>query len=370
MKKVILLLILVFFIQGCTEKAPIYAGTQGLEIKFLNNAPPSVVRENDPLMLMVEIWNRGAYDVNGSGENFAVIGLRYDPIYFTDITSDVGRTLSDDVAVSFRMPGGLAGKSEIWPQGQRIMVPLKEISVNPVLGAREAPLTRIETIICYPYKTFLTQMVCIDTDIYGVEDAPLCTNRGAYSFSGQGAPISVNKVEVNIIPKGFVDSSEFDFVSPVVGQEDELRGQYYLGGYEVVLDEETGLASHLEYVSNPDYVMVVEPVFRIYAQNIGKGDVFISKEPGTKTENVCSFGTDSFEYRVHNRVRLSNATLGGNTLVCDKTEININNRLDFISCRLNDSSIFLTRNIELPLSVELEYFYRESDSRRIEIRRY
>src|SRR4030042_1767216 len=57
----------------------------------------------------------------------------------------------------------------------------------------------ISATYCYDYATTAKMDVCIDPDIYGKQPQKVCTVAGK-SLSSQGAPIAVNKVDVEMLP--------------------------------------------------------------------------------------------------------------------------------------------------------------------------
>ncbi|MCC7574691.1 hypothetical protein KO361_03815 [Candidatus Woesearchaeota archaeon] len=347
--KIILLVLTLITIQGCATNHQIpdtYRGTQGIELSFMNNAPPNTVQENSFTNIMIEIWNKGAYNIP---ENELLLSLKYDDIYFKE-------DLTDEYLFTSQNPEGLlknelAGKSQEWPAGERLLLPLTRLNVLQILGTRETPTTNIELVACYPYKTFLTQTICLDTDIYGVDKNPICRNRETYIHSNQGAPIAITKIEVDILPMGFIESPVTDSHAPVVNETGELIG--------------------LELTSGAGTLVLVEPVIRIYARNLGRGDVFISKQENTETMNLCTFRDESFMYRDHNKVKLLNATLDGLDMDCGtKNTLNLALSSDFITCRLHPNQTgYLRQNLEVPLYIELDYYYRESITKPIRIQR-
>lgn len=373
-KKTFLILILIITmlaIQGCGGQrgmVPIFVGTEGIKIEFINNAPPTNMYEHQPINIMIELWNKGAYTPQPNEE--IIVNLRYDPIYF-DSENEQGSLITTDTTGRVT---NLAGKSEIWPQGQRIIEPLKTLRTREILGTREMPTTNMEVTACYPYKTFLSESICLDTDIYQIESSPLCRNKGVFTYSSQGAPIAITKLEVDIIPVGYVDLSSIPGGTPTETSQGSIGySSDYIGtlptGHSPILNESGELVGVQQGQRN-ERLILVEPVIRIYARNVAQGDVFITNQKGITTSNLCSMNDDSFKYREHNKIKLTNATLDGFAMNCTKTEINLANPQDFVMCRLSENQTgYLRQNLEVQFLAEFSYHYRESAIKQVKILR-
>ena len=89
MKKTLLatILLLTLIIFSCTpdnsQPVNVYTGTEGVEIKFLQNTPQKEVFEDSEILVMAEIWNKGAYSLNGSTGNYATLNINFDTLYFS-----------------------------------------------------------------------------------------------------------------------------------------------------------------------------------------------------------------------------------------------------------------------------------------------
>ncbi len=361
-----MLLILSFLVlQGCDQRhgiTNVYRGTRGVEIDFVNNAPPTEIIENTEAPVMIEVWNRGAYTIP-SGDT--VVNLRYDPIYFELDHSDTNFYLARNPDGVFNV---LEGKSSSWPEGEKIILPFTKLISKDIPGTRESPITNLELVACYNYKTFFSEMICLDTDVYEVDTDPICRNRGTYTHSNQGAPIAVNKIEVDMLPMGFVETDPSQPLEIPVYTEDGERmdpsGPAHSPGYD---DE--GNLGELNRDVTTERLILVEPVIRIYARNVGRGDVFTTTE-NVDTVNLCAFRDHSFEFREHNKIKLTKANLDGLPMDCNKELLNLANPSDFITCRLNpEQTGYLRQNIQVPLDVEFEYHYRESKTQQVRIRR-
>ena len=353
-----ILIILTLTMQGCGRRTPItnfYTGSQGLEIELLNNAPPRTVVEGSQFSIMINAWNKGAHTIP---KDEAFVSVRYDPVYFKQENAD-----SRDFLTSH--PEGnlpeLSGRSEVWQQGESILIPLTKLRAHEIIGTRETPITNIEVSTCYSYKTYFSEMVCLDTDVYGVDQDPVCRNRGVFTYSDQGAPIAINRLEVDMLPLGFIQHGlDVPAHMPVINESGELIG--------------------IAPTVTTEKLVLIEPVIRIYARNVGRGTVFIAEEeqaPNAKSlcsitrEDALGIIREDTEKRIYNRVRLVNATLDGFQMDCgEKTTLSTARRDDFIMCRLHpDQTGYLRQNLQAPLNLELEYYYAKSETHQIRIER-
>ena len=343
---IVLLIILVVTIQSCTNNRPsvinFYQGTQGIEVKFLNNAPPKEVTGEQEVPIFLEVANRGAHTTS---ERDAIINLRYNSFYFEKDRTDPTYLLSSSPTLELNR---ISGKSEEWPRGEFFVLPLAKLIAQDVPGTIEMPRTDIDVNVCYAYKTYFSEMICLDTDIFEMERRPICRNRGTFTYTGQGAPIAISKLEVDIRPIGF----------------EEVGG----AGYTLIQGED----GYTEMIESPtvDRLIMIEPVIRIYARNVGRGSAFTTSSP-VPTRNACSYDTDALRNRENNKVRVTKVTLDGQPMDCgEKTTLNLANSLEFLSCKLSpDQTGFIRQNLEVPLSIELEYFYTKTETTQITIQR-
>jgi len=161
-------------------------GTQGVEIRLLENSPPATMYENSQLTLAFELWNKGSYDFfNG------VYSISYDPSYMT-----LDRSAGE-------LPE-LYGKSVENPIGEKRIISL--------LGTTKSLPSQLERITlplvitaCYEYSTIASPAVCIDTDILSQIPAnkKSCAVK-TVSSSGQGAPVAVT----SIVPRMYAGTGD------------------------------------------------------------------------------------------------------------------------------------------------------------------
>jgi hypothetical protein len=187
MKKLILILVLIVLLYGCTNNnnrdtiENFRTGTGGLSVSFIPNHPPAKVYvrngEVNEVSIGINLKNLGAADITGG----ALVLSGYDPGILA-IPSYRVFTASDD----------LVGKSAFNPQGGFNSFDFNGAVNLPAMGDRYSP--NILATACYDYSTFTELSVCIDPDPY-LTKPRACTPSNIAS-SGQGAPIGVSKVNV------------------------------------------------------------------------------------------------------------------------------------------------------------------------------
>ncbi len=339
-----LALFFLFILTGCTGSQPqivnVYTGTEGISASFSTNNPPIEAYEDSDVILYTEIWNKGAYSVERKNQLPIVVYIGLDPWYFTFNKDHKDMMLQN---INDRAEIYLAGKSQTWPIGEKTMLPLAMLHVNKLDGKIESPTTKITLNACYYYKTFFTQNVCVDGDVYNLELNPICKNLKTYTFSGQGAPVIISQVDVDMVPVG-IDSSTAVSSIPI-------------------LDQTTGKLSNISHASQQTASVIVEPNFKIYFKNADKG-LIVASMPG---ENPC------LGNRTGDAVRVI-VKLGNTELVCSKANIRMYSNEGSVRCSLpadfeNGLPFTSNRNYEMPLSVEAEYFYMTTTSKDVKISR-
>ena len=334
-------LFLLLVIAGCNGPGPleIYRGTSGVEISFMDSAPQRDLYERNEVLITVEAWNKGAYSLV-SQEEHAIIGLSYDPLYFRDVTPD--RTTGYAQISTF-----LQGKSIGWPTGERTLANIAVLEVRDVPGTRETPITNIKANVCYPYRTFLTETVCMDADIYNIAHRPVCRNQPRHSYSSQGAPVVIERLDSEMLPAGTVTQSEIAG-RPIADPDGWL----------------TGIGREQQDTS----LMAVQPSFTIHLRNAGRGIVLTRKED-QPVNSVCGAGSDALTMGDINGLNV-NAWLGNIKLTCQPETVSMIGGRGQARCFVpRNESIVVVSNYIDTLSVEVDYFYREEISKEVRINR-
>jgi hypothetical protein len=203
MKKGVLLVFLVVFIVGCgivpQGETPqdtasilraVQTGTQGVQIDILQNFPPPVVYDQNELIALVEVKNKGNYNLEAQDCFIQVTG--FDP---NIIRGDFERPRScaENVQVlegknEYNLEGGF---NQIEFRATDIALPDRVFEYNPNLNF----------LSCYNYQTTASPQVCLDPLTYQIAaDQKACNFRKSISVGGgQGGPVGVSHIGVTMV---------------------------------------------------------------------------------------------------------------------------------------------------------------------------
>jgi hypothetical protein len=161
-------------------------GTQGLELKYTTNAPPTIIyAEDQTFPVTVEIRNRGVYPGEGDGTlNAKLYYMGFDNQIITDLTQETITFQEEEAKTRFNPEGGFYIVNSEAKISQTLFDQSRIDSYN----------ANIIAMLCYPYKTYATVDVCIDPNPNRESQLGTCTPR-LVNADSQGAPISVSSVE-------------------------------------------------------------------------------------------------------------------------------------------------------------------------------
>jgi len=165
---------------GGTSSYSPYRGTKGLVFEFMDNAPPKFAYEGTDMPIALRIENQGATEISDG----VII-----------ISSEKDRFIIDDPEIEVE----LTGKTLYNREGQKDVKTIfaEARGLDP---QQETHTSTISATACYPYETVFTGEVCVDTDYKNLAGSnKACTVRDL-SSSGQGAPVVISRVEVEMLP--------------------------------------------------------------------------------------------------------------------------------------------------------------------------
>lgn len=185
MKKIIaivILLILASLNLGCSSKETtgyynFRTGSEGLSLKFLPYSPPSVIYDKDSVDFIVEISNKGAYDIRGG------------KLYLTGFDRNI-----INIYENYYVFGDIEGKSEYNDQGEKMIIDRYASTKISLPDGVEEHSTPIEAVACYEYQTIASFPVCIDSNPR-VSQHDGCSVSDV-SGSSQGGPVAVSNIDV------------------------------------------------------------------------------------------------------------------------------------------------------------------------------
>ena len=163
--------------------AAIHTGTQGIDMRFVEQAPPLEVMAGNRFEIAIDMENKGAVDTEG----IIAFGI---PVEL--IASETPLTNT------FR----LYGKKPFMPIGQQERFSL--LALAGKIGEERFP-TLVSAQLCYTYKTETAQLLCIkpETATTQRKGKDICTPNPVALGGGQGAPVAVTHIEKpTLVPLG------------------------------------------------------------------------------------------------------------------------------------------------------------------------
>ena len=264
MKKIIIpfLLIILILLSSCsgvglnsnkeTKGVDFHKGTQGLTMKFVNDAPASKIFENSQLSIMVEYSNKGVFDIRAGKIYLSGFDRTYidpQPDYLPNLEAD--------------------GKDIFNPDG-RITQTTTFSDHSIQLPEDVDRLTQtIKATACYNYRTEASTSVCINPKKNTNIRQDICQIRPISLSGGQGAPIAVTKIEEEI----YKNKLQFKIYFENVGS-----GTVYLQGHtrncHTTLDRAYVNKIEVNEVSFSGKTMRCEPRNPITLDDRGNGFIF------------------------------------------------------------------------------------------------
>ena len=165
-------------------------GTQGLELSFVPNYPPSTIYDQNELISLVEVKNKGNYDlllqdcfIKATGFDKNIIRGGF----------DLPRSCAENLNI-------LEGKNVYNLEGSVNQLEFHSPNIVLPFGVPDYDPT-FNFLACYNYKTKATPQVCIDPLLYQVSDQQkTCDYRSGVNVGGgQGGPVGVSSVGVDMV---------------------------------------------------------------------------------------------------------------------------------------------------------------------------
>ncbi|MBI2654628.1 hypothetical protein HYX02_07545 [Candidatus Woesearchaeota archaeon] len=225
----VLVLVLLIAASGCkikgkgdtkkTQKSidEIRAGTEGIVMNFLANAPPEKLHvepgADNSFDVVLELKNKGAYPQPDEGVSGLAPG--FGKVFLSGYDTNI---LTFDKTDSDLSQKALEGKSSINPNGGQDLLTFKGKINAENLNVEKYEPTLLATV-CYYYFTIAGPSVCIDPNPYStVKEKKVCTVQDT-TLSDQGASIAVTKID----EEAFATKTQFRITIKNVGGGDALK---------------------------------------------------------------------------------------------------------------------------------------------------
>jgi len=180
------------------------SGAEGISISFLSNRPPDKVVADSAeveVPIMIEVRNKGAFPKaerdsgDGWDNNDVVFVSGYDPNILTSWKVN-GKGLTAPIALM--SDKSLEGKGSFSPNGGYDTMEFSALLSTGNLKQGRFKQSFLVTA-CYQYRTRADTNVCIDPEPYAVTTEKKVCQIGPVSLSSQGAPITITKIEEEVL---------------------------------------------------------------------------------------------------------------------------------------------------------------------------
>jgi len=164
----------------------VQTGTQGLELKYLPDYPPSTLYDTTEFIAIAEIWNKGNYDLEPGACFVELIG--YDPNIIKGVFQRQSCILGSI----------LEGKKTYNLDGSFEQIEFRSTDTFLPYGVLEYE-PNLNLVACYEYQTAANPLVCVENSLYQVtSEQKACFITDVSTPGGQGAPVGINYVGVEM----------------------------------------------------------------------------------------------------------------------------------------------------------------------------
>jgi len=178
-------LFVVLIVSACTPKekektGTFIGGTEGVQISFVNLAPPSSFTQGDNVRLKVLLKNKGETRVQTGNAKVRIFGVNLENF---GLTSAYRSTI-----------GPLEAQGEFTAQGGEQEIDFGQIRYTPAIINQETFTLRAR--LCYPYQTIAKTDVCIQSLITQESQGGICSLAGEKVVPGSvsGAPVQITSI--------------------------------------------------------------------------------------------------------------------------------------------------------------------------------
>ncbi|KHO50521.1 MAG: hypothetical protein QT07_C0009G0015 [archaeon GW2011_AR16] len=161
-----------------------HVGSQGVQMHFLQGNPPQRLYEGDPLTMILEYANKGAYDITDG--RLYISGYDREYVRLEAAENPLSTTFTAE------------GKDEFNPMGE--ITDVKEYKDPAVSMPPNVDIFRqvFKATACYKYRTEASPTVCIDPDPLSVDPEDKVCIVTPMSLGSQGAPVAVSSIEPEV----------------------------------------------------------------------------------------------------------------------------------------------------------------------------
>lgn len=163
-------------------------GTQGVELRLLNNYPPPIIYDKNELVILLEVQNKGNYNLPAEDCFVQITG--FDP-------NIIGGNLQEPRSCAENLGGILDGKNVYNIEGGTNQLEFKSMVNLPSDIFDYAP--PLNFLTCYHYHTKASPQICVDPLFYQVTaEQKTCIPHDVGLGGGQGGPVGIGYVGVDM----------------------------------------------------------------------------------------------------------------------------------------------------------------------------
>ncbi len=167
----------------------VQSGTQGVEIRTMPNYPPATLYDQNSLIALVEVRNRGNHNLEAQDCFIQVTG--FDPNIISGGFNQP-RSCAENMAT-------LEGKNVYNTEGSFNQIEFQSSNIQLPAGVFEYNPT-LNFLTCYNYQTIANPMICVDPLFYQVTaEQKSCIPNDVSTGGGQGAPVGISYVGVDMV---------------------------------------------------------------------------------------------------------------------------------------------------------------------------
>ncbi len=176
-------------VDTATALKMVQTGTQGVELTLIQDAPPPIVYDQNELIALVEVQNRGNHHLEAA-DCFVQLS-NFDPNIILG-GMEVPRSCAENI-------GTLEGKTVYNLYGGNNQLEFSSSSIQLPPGVPEYSPNLLYKV-CYQYETVASPSVCIDPLFYQVSrEQKACIPQNVALGGGQGGPVGASYVGVNMV---------------------------------------------------------------------------------------------------------------------------------------------------------------------------
>ena len=205
----------------------VQTGTHGVETSFAQNYPPPLVYDQNELIIIADVHNKGNFDVNA--QDCFVQLTNFDPNIIPGINTVRSCAESMNLLEGKNVYNLEGGYNQLEFRSSGVRLPDGVFEYNPTLNL----------VTCSKYQTRASPLVCVDPLFYQIaSQQKSCTPQsvvygtGKNTVGGQGGPVGVSSVGVNMIGGGSSGASKavfeinvrnYNSAARVLSPDSELR---------------------------------------------------------------------------------------------------------------------------------------------------